>query len=105
MPEIEAHYSGKLKIYTILYFREGEGSSDVPNAVGIANGIPGFDLPVIAYDYLRSKPDSMYNAFSKYLTPATLPTTVFVNKSGKVVKVLKGNHDFDGWIAEIDKLL
>jgi thiol-disulfide isomerase/thioredoxin len=105
MPQIEAHYSGKLKVYTILYFREGEGSSNIPAAVGIANGIPGFNLPVIGYDYFRDKPDSMYNAFSKYLTPATLPTTIFVNRSGKVVAVVKGSHNLEQWIDEIDKLL
>lgn len=105
MPQIESHFSGKLKIYTILYFREGEGGSDIPQGITIANNIPDFSLPVIGFDYFKNKPDSMYNAFIQFLSPATLPTTVFVNKSGKVVKVIKGRHDFEQWCAEIEKML
>ncbi|MBQ3850450.1 MAG: TlpA family protein disulfide reductase, partial [Clostridia bacterium] len=95
--QLSSKYAGKVQIMTILYDSSASGAVD--QAKGIISSI-GFTLPVLRYN------DSVKKAFENpHLNPPALPTTFFINTSGKLVKVVKGSHDYNQWCAEIDKLL
>ena len=95
--QLASKYSGRVKILTVLTDSSTPGS--IEKATAFLSGV-GFTLPALRYN------NSMKNAFgAAYLTPPTLPTTVFVDQQGHFVACKKGGQSYSQWCALIDSLL
>ena len=93
--QVSTEYSD-LQVLTVLYDSGDTGA--IATAIGIANSI-GFTLPILRYN------SSVQNAFGSYITGGALPTTFFINREGKLLKVVRGSHDLNAWRQEIENLL